>query len=673
MAKVNMVRVIANSGHDISVNSPLFEALVNSIHSIEDSERKDGVISVTFTREKQARLKLKDEEGGESKIVSFKVSDNGIGFNDFNLESFNVLYSDAKIKRGGKGFGRVSYLKHFKKVKISSVYRQGKQIYSRGFVFDAKEGDMVKELSKAEALKNTEFETSLTFEGASEIFRNNFDVRLDTIARKTLEHLLVYFIDDSYNIPRVIFKEADGSGELVLNDFLDKSQDIVELERSEFELTKKETKEKFFIKIFKVFYSRKRSRISLVAHNRKVSETLLHEYIPEFDDEYYEEVVDDDEEAQKRYYSVKCYVGGQYLDKNVSLERGHFIFEHPLKNKGEGNLFYPFLRSQIEEKAASMTAMHFDLDVKHRAELKRSRVQRYVDEHAPWYKTILNELDISSLPYAADESVIEACLHEAYTKKVRKTKEDVASILDSKIQVADEKVTRVMGEITELNRQDLARYVVFRKVILDLFKKAMETDGDGKYELEKVVHDAIYPMQKDSETVDYDNQNLWLIDERLSFNEYLISDKSLHGDPSRPDILIFENPVVVREGDATSNPITIFEFKRPQREEYTDAEDPIKQMGIYVARIRENKVKSPKGRELHVSPNTPAYCFLICDITPKIKEFCNDNQLVRGPDNQGYFGYHTGYKMYVQVISYEKLVADADMRNKIFFRKLGLA
>ena len=41
-------------------------------------------------------------------------------------------------------------------------------------------------------------------------------------------------------------------------------------------------------------------------------------------------------------------------------------------------------------------------------------------------------------------------------------------------------------------------------------------------------------------------------------------------------------------------------------------------------------------------------------------------------DHMGYFGYNKGYKTYIEVISYNKLVNAANERNKAFFDKLGL-
>jgi hypothetical protein len=81
----------------------------------------------------------------------------------------------------------------------------------------------------------------------------------------------------------------------------------------------------------------------------------------------------------------------------------------------------------------------------------------------------------------------------------------------------------------------------------------------------------------------------------------------------------------------------------------------------------------PEGFEpIKVNDNTPAYGYVVCTITDKIREFADKHQLTISPDNDGYFGFHRGYKMYVEIIDFTKLLKDATLRNKIFFKKLQL-
>src|SRR3546814_13086947 len=87
--------------------------------------------------------------------------------------------------------------------------------------------------------------------------------------------------------------------------------------------------------------------------------------------------------------------------------------------------------------------------------------------------------------------------------------------------------------------------------------------------------------RKDSEELNYDAHNLWILDERLNFTSYVSSDKplqALNGD--RPDITVYNRRVAFRGDHEASNPITIFEFKRPQRDDFAEPSskaDPVQQ------------------------------------------------------------------------------------------------
>src|SRR3546814_14206415 len=109
--------------------------------------------------------------------------------------------------------------------------------------------------------------------------------------------------------------------------------------------------------------------------------------------------------------------------------------------------------------------------------------------------------------------------------------------------------------------------------------------------------------RKDSDDLDYDDHNLWILDERLNFTSYVSSDKPIgksKGD--RTDITVYNRRVAFRGENEASNPITIFEFKKPQRDNFADPsskEDPIQQIVRYVNQIREGKLKtrSEESRE----------------------------------------------------------------------------
>ena len=70
---------------------PLLEAISNSIHSIEDSGRKDGYIRIRVLRDKESLFQATTDSKSLAAIVGFEVTDNGEGFNDSNFESFESV------------------------------------------------------------------------------------------------------------------------------------------------------------------------------------------------------------------------------------------------------------------------------------------------------------------------------------------------------------------------------------------------------------------------------------------------------------------------------------------------------------------------------------------------------------------------------------------------------
>ena len=140
-----------------------------------------------------------------------------------------------------------------------------------------------------------------------------------------------------------------------------------------------------------------------------------------------------------------------------------------------------------------------------------------------------------------------------------------------------------------------------------------------------------------------------------------------------PDILVFDKAVALSEArDAPFSSITIIEFKKPQRNDYSETENPFTQVAKYIENIREGKATTDVGRPIPIPQNLPFYCYVICDVGSNLKAWARLFELQPTPDELGFFGYKRFFNAYFEVISYSKLVADAEKRNKAFFQKLGL-
>ena len=103
-----------------------------------------------------------------------------------------------------------------------------------------------------------------------------------------------------------------------------------------------------------------------------------------------------------------------------------------------------------------------------------------------------------------------------------------------------------------------------------------------------------------------------------------------------------------------------------------EVKDPIAQALDYVNRIRQGRIRTSSGRPIPESDNIPGFCYVLCDLTPTIKERCKFHDAILTNDGLGYFFNHKNYNTYVEVISYDRLVNAAKERNRAFFDKLGL-
>jgi len=669
MSNVNIKRAVENIKTGTTVYTPVVELVVNAIQAIEEGKHESGLVKVTIKRSPQMEM---DDEGGSIPTVdSIFVEDNGVGFNEVNREAFDTLYTDNKISQGGKGFGRFTCLKYFDNVKIDSTFLNRGSLKRRRFEM-GKDTEIIVSEEISEAAQDATG-TKVCLESVRNADRLN--KKLPTIANGIVEKLLPYFIAEDYVCPRVILAEEDGSAEIVLNDYLAEKTAVIKevsVQENLFYIDVNARTYTFQVRIFKFFSPRNtKSKISLVAHNREVTETPTQVYIPEFADDFYEKRSDGSSD-EGRNYIIKTYVFGDYLNDHVSLERGGFEFHK------ENDALYGISQSQIERVAAELTRAAVASEVISRQEKKAAQITSYVETEAPWHKSILKKMDLNSFPYNPSSEQIEVRLQEEKFKDEAKIRREVSKILsDGSIENFEKNISDIVERISETSKNDLVHYVALRKNVLDLFEKSLQITASDDYEDEGIVHDIIFPRKKDSEALGYKEHNLWLLDERLNFTHYLSSDLPLNkGRSERPDIIAYDHPIAYRGDNEASNPVTIFEFKKPQRDDFVNPsskEDPVQQIIRYVNNIQDGKYKTPEGRNIQVAKNTPFYGYVVCDLTEKLKRWLEREKNFKVmPDAMGWFYWQESINLYIEVLSWDKVLKDAGLRNKVFFHKLGL-
>src|ERR1700678_2788744 len=100
---------------------PVFEAIVNAIHSCNDlGENATSEISVKLIR--SAAQSILPGSGHLNAIESFEITDSGAGFNEANYQSFQTADSRYRAKIGGKGIGRFLWLVAFDYAQIQTTF-----------------------------------------------------------------------------------------------------------------------------------------------------------------------------------------------------------------------------------------------------------------------------------------------------------------------------------------------------------------------------------------------------------------------------------------------------------------------------------------------------------------------------------------------------------------------
>ena len=228
-----------------------------------------------------------------------------------------------------------------------------------------------------------------------------------------------------------------------------------------------------------------------------------------------------------------------------------------------------------------------------------------------------------------------------------------------------------------------------RRVIIDLLDKAIQRGSDGKFAREDMIHEIIVPMRITSDDQKFRRNSLWLVDERLAFHDVSASDRPIRSMPisscestKEPDIVslrTFNNPLAVSENDTGPQAsITVVEIKRPMRNDSrrvlrkttsSDTAGASVLLGGY-AKAPQRKLADRFQMRITIS----GFVYVVADLTKKLQDRCEFHQLKSNADGMGYFGYHqsASYNAYIQVTSFEGLVASAKERNRAFFDKLGL-
>lgn len=658
---------------------PLFEAVVNSIHAIEETKIpiQDGCLNIEICEDSQPELINNQNPfdiDSSIDITGFKITDNGAGFTEQNMESFKTLDSDYKASKGGRGIGRLLWLKAFERVHVQSQYTNNEsKVMLRKFSFESKTG--VNEFENKELKSDSENKTIVHLDGFISKYKKYSKKTLKDIADALLEHCLWYFVRTD-GVPSITISCRAKSLELQ-NVYTENTvgeptpETNVQIKQISFDLTHVKLRNSLSLN----------NTIAYCADGRLVKDINISGKVPGL----YGKIRDPNGD-----FIYACYVVSDYLNDRVHSERTDFdIEESSEENDLLDGLEVSFhdISTGILERVKAYLSDYLEENKKE----SKKRIDDYVSGKAPRYKSIMHRIpeDELNLDPSISDKDLEITLHKQLMVIESKLISDGHNVMKpgniTDIGEYEKKIKDYLDTVSDIKKSDLANYVSHRKVVLDLLEKAIRIDENGKYVPEELIHNLIMPMGKDSNQIFSKDSNLWIVDERLAFHNYLGSDKTLSSMPitdsketKEPDLValkLFDNPLLV--SDKSSLPlasITVIEIKRPMRNDASSGEDkdPIEQAIGYLDRIRKGKVQTVHGLLIPGSQSIPGFCYILSSLTATVKKRCDLMGLTLTSDGTGYFGYNPNYHAYLEVISYDRLVESAKQRNRAFFDKLGL-
>lgn len=628
---------------------PLFEAITNSLHAIEDrfgaDRMKDGSITIATEREK-------------GRITSYRIDDNGEGLNPSNYKSFITSDSTKKVARGGKGVGRLTWLKVFDHVSIDSYYEDVGSTHKLSFTFRLNDQSPITQKSITRADGGASIGTSIRMEGMSPSFQSRAPKNKGTIEAEIVRHFVSYLISE--NAPTFILYDHDDRVDLSayfsdnIVERLDASIPVTLDDETLINVDVHHLLVAKHLRDVEVGYN----TIYLNAHGRNVESYAIDTQIGL--------------NVLREEYVYMGVVSSAYFDEYVSQERTYLTID-PSDKDAIKKAILGSVKGFLAEDIAEVR-----LD-------QREKATKTINAN-PRFMSITGGLDSfleSKVPLSMrDEEEIHLAFEREYRRERNRHTRDLVKAKSQKDKDALKKeLEKYIGFMNDDVKFTLAEYVIRRKAVLDVVTTAhaFEDENKRRHHLEEVIHDYIVPMRTLSEDLNYENHNLWVIDDRLAFYNYFASDTPLKKiqpssvDRKEPDLALFDLGLGLRR-EGGDQPVVIVEFKRPGREDYS-SDQPVMQLVKYVNSLRGNgTVKDKNGRVLAtINENTSFIGYIIGDLTKGMREslmgtFVNR----RTADGLGLWGFEENLRTYVEVIPYEKLFRDAKARNEVFFSKLNL-
>lgn len=629
------------------------EAIQNAMDAIVDSGRS-GRILIDVER----MTDLAASGSGKQPVKTIIVRDNGAGFNDSNYLSFCTPDSLHKLKRGGKGLGRLTCLQAFQRIRISSIFKNGHGWRERNLVLQCETPQLLESEAPTE---KAEFSTEVRLEELRSDFETGASVEFNHLAEWLAEHFLPALVERPKWLESLILK--DGKDEVDLSRVIEGGAQWTQ----KFKIRDYT----FRVVCYSVTSDSKKDMVRLVAGGRIVQANTKHLefYLPHLASI-----------SKKEPHLVLIY--SPFFDEHVNDARNGVSFEEE-----DGGVLLGVTAPEFREACATALKTNLGSHLEKAIEEFKSRIATVVSKEAPYYRPLLlgffESKDFTKLSTSSKDEDILGALDSYKRRDAIKLKQESRRLARLKSEGDDywESARKLASQIETQKKVALAEYVSLRKIVLERLEQLLEAKDDGKAYREAAIHNLVFPQRSDTESNPGIDHQLWILDERLESHTYLASDKPMDGGQGdRPDLLL----TLDRPGVFGCEPFSksrgyermvLVEFKRALEPLEGVATDklPHQQMIRYAGQILDEKALHLGSlRPIKTTADARFYMYAVCELSDAFLKRLVQQGFTPSPTGDGAFWVTNQGRFYIEYISLPKLLEDAQARNLAFFRRLGL-
>tara|TARA_B100000029_G_scaffold498738_1_gene568044 strand:+ start:20975 stop:22993 length:2019 start_codon:yes stop_codon:yes gene_type:complete len=638
---------------------PLFEAISNSIHSVQarfgDQVTGLGKIEVTV------------ETNRKKENVWALVQDNGLGLNAKNWDAFTTTDTDNKIQIGGKGVGRLLWLDCFRSIKVTSTFETDDGLMKRTFDFVLALNDQIQNESVVPAPDSPGPSFQVRFDGLRDNgYLAKFPGRDNFVFQHLTSHFLPTFIGG--RCPQITVHVGDETRHFpeAIDDIVHRRETEIELQTDEYGLLRLTLMECDKVASADLAGSH---FVHFIAHDRTVQSRSI-------DSKLGLKYFGDD--ADRVFHAI---VTGEFLDQNVNQERTAFMFEDVVIDRIINDVCTDEIERFLAEPLSELGGE------------QRKRIEEITESYPSVAFGDTDELQAKLPSGELHPDAIYGHLARERFRRDQRQAEKIKSVMRrlKEGEVGPDSFDQAISEagkaIGEAEQRSLTEYIVRRKVVLDfieiLLQKVREDTRDSSYQREDLLHSFICPLRINTladgshKVTAAASHDLWIVDERLTFAQYFSSDqefsalsKAIESD-DRPDVLIFDYAHGLKESDDAAK-ILLIEFKRPNRTDYSDTDNPQMQVERYIKTLQGGGLNDVKGRPIKLDDRTVFHCFIVADIVGKLDEWTFSWQ--RTADGRGrIYQPRDGFRGTIELVGWDALLGDARDRNKAFFERAGIS